>query len=54
LEREEPERILYLAIPFDVYDEFFTLPLIQLAVRRYQLKLIVFSAEREVIVQWLE
>ena len=43
-----------MPVPLDTYDEFFTLPLIQLAVRRYQLKLIVFSAEREVIVQWLE
>lgn len=54
LEREEPDRTLYLAVPLDTYDEFFTLPLIQLAVQRYQLKLLVFSAEREVIVQWLE
>lgn len=54
LELQQPERILYLAVPVAVYDEFFQLEFGQLAIRRYQLRLIVYDAESEVIVQWVE
>lgn len=52
LEEFEPERILYLAIPDDIYEEFFQDSFIQLVVERYSLKLIVFSSYKGELVLW--
>lgn len=52
LEEQDPERILYLAVPEDTYDTFFTLQFIQGVIKRYQLKLIIYAPEREVIIRW--
>jgi hypothetical protein len=41
-----------LAVPLDTYTVFFTLPFAQTAIQRYQLKLLVYNAEREEITQW--
>jgi hypothetical protein len=48
----EPERVLYLAVPEDVYIEFFTDAFIQQAVEIYQLNLIVFNPVQETIALW--
>jgi len=48
----EPERILYLAIPVDVYGEFFSRKFIQRVIGEYQLKLLIFSPDQEEIVIW--
>jgi hypothetical protein len=53
LEVQHPGRILFLAVPLDVFDEFFRLEFGQMAIQRYNLKLIVYDAEEEVIHQWL-
>ena len=52
LEQVQPDRVLYLAIPIDTYDSFFTLELPQLLIQRYQVHLIVYEPEDEVIVLW--
>jgi len=52
LEDVEPDRVLYLAVPLDIYEEFFTLPFIQSVVRRSQLNLLIYAVETEEIVQW--
>ncbi len=52
LEKQEPERVLYLAVPQDTYDTFFALEFAELAVRRYQLKLMVYDPGNEVVVKW--
>lgn len=49
---EEPERILYLAIPLDVYESFFQLPFTQRVVQNNQIYLIIYEPEAEVIVKW--
>jgi len=54
LQAEEPERVLYLAVPVDTYQAFFALPFVQAVVARQRLKLIVYDAEQEVIVAWRE
>jgi hypothetical protein len=54
LEDEEPERILYLAVPDRVYQTFFTLKFIQRVIQRSQLKLLIYDSQQEVIVQWIE
>jgi len=52
LEQVQPDRILYLAIPLDAYDSFFTLELPRLLIERYQVHLIVYEPTEEVIVRW--
>lgn len=53
LRRQEPERILYLAVPFDIYESFFKLEFTQIDIIDYQLKIIVYNIDKEVISQWI-
>ncbi len=53
LSKQEPERVLYLAVPADTYDTFFIQPFIQDVIQQYQVKLIVFKPDQEVIAQWI-
>ncbi len=53
LEEQEPDRIVYLAIPLETYQDFFQLPFIQRALRRYQVKLIIYDPKLEDIKQWI-
>ncbi|MGB9632677.1 MAG: XisH family protein [Chloroflexaceae bacterium] len=53
LEIQESDRILHLAAPEETYLTFFMLPFVQLAIQRYQLKLIVYEVATEEIVQWI-
>ncbi|MCY7285945.1 MAG: XisH family protein [Cyanobacteria bacterium CAN_BIN43] len=53
LEVIEPDRLLYLAVPIDAYQDFFRLEFTQAAIRTYQLRLIVYDALAEEIVQWI-
>ncbi len=48
----EPARILYLAVPVDVYDEFFSRKFIQRIIGEYQLKLLIFNPVQEEVVIW--
>ncbi|WP_228020276.1 element excision factor XisH family protein [Sphaerospermopsis sp. LEGE 08334] len=45
-------RILYLAIPVDVYNEFFSRRFIQRIITEYELKLLIFNPEQEEILIW--
>ena len=53
LQANEPERILYLAIPLDAYKTFFQLEFSQTAVQQYQILLIVYDPVNEAIAQWI-
>lgn len=53
LEELEPERVLFLAVSFDSYDKFLQLPAIEFAVKKKNLKLIVFNQMTEEIVKWI-
>jgi hypothetical protein len=53
LEEQEPDRFVYLAIPLETYQDFFQLPFIQRALRRYQVKLIIYDPKLEEIKQWI-
>jgi XisH protein len=48
----DPDRRLYLAVPVDIYTVFFQFKFVQEAIQEYQLLLIVYDADNEVIVQW--
>jgi len=52
LSEKDPERVLYLAVPVKIYADFFSLQFIQTAVRRSQLRLVIYDPDREVITLW--
>ncbi|EDN65763.1 fdxN element excision controlling factor protein [Beggiatoa sp. PS] len=53
IDRDEPERKLYLAVTTKVYDSVFTAELGQLLITNQVICLVVFDAEKEVITQWI-
>jgi hypothetical protein len=53
LEEQEPDRIVYLAVPDETYQDFFQLPFIQRALKRYQIKLMTYDPKQEEILQWI-
>jgi XisH protein len=52
LEETEPERKLFLAVPIGAYRSFFETPFAKLMIQRYQIALLIYDVEREVITQW--
>ncbi|MBD2774034.1 XisH family protein [Iningainema tapete] len=52
LRRREPERVLYLAVPLTTDKTFFQLDFPKAMVEENQVKMIIYDAEREVIVEW--
>ncbi|NEP46584.1 MAG: fatty-acid synthase, partial [Okeania sp. SIO2H7] len=52
LSKQEPERFLYMAIPENVFLDFFSEELPQLIVELNSLKLLVFNPEVEEVIQW--
>lgn len=52
LQQQEADRILYLAVPSNVYDSFFTMGFIQSLIKQNQIHLIVYDIEQETISQW--
>ena len=54
IEEVEPERILYLAVHKDVFQDIFDEPVGRLLLRKNRLRLIVFDRREEVIVRWSE
>lgn len=53
LQRREPERTLFLAVPMSAYDGIFSTPLGRVVIEDEHLKLIVFDPTEEVIQQWI-
>lgn len=53
LEDDQPDRVLYLAVPSDIYETLFTEPLTLKAIQRYQIKIIVYNIEDESIEKWI-
>lgn len=52
LRLKQPQRILYLAVPLPIYQDFFAEELPQLSIKEYQVKILVFEAQKQEIVQW--
>ncbi|MEN8218365.1 MAG: XisH family protein [Pseudomonadota bacterium] len=52
LKRIAPEYILYLAVPMDIYQSYFTRPLIQAVIEDYQIKFLVYDVEKKENVKW--
>ncbi len=54
LEDIEPERVLFLAVPFDVFHTFFRKRLVQTVIKRFNIRIIVFDVKKEEIVRWIK
>lgn len=52
MEKQAPERTLFLAIPDEIYVNLETDPIFLTAKSRYQLKLIAYNIENQKIVTW--
>ena len=53
LEATEPERILYLAVPIYAHQSFFYRDLPQTAIKKYQIKLMVYNPINQGDIQWI-
>lgn len=53
LNTQDPHRILYLAVPDDIYDRFFLTPFVQELVRQNQLYLLTYTVETESLEKWI-
>ncbi|MGZ8217950.1 XisH family protein [Methylomagnum sp.] len=53
LHAKDPTRVLYLAVPADVYESFFTLPFTQGVVAEYQVKILVYNPQTVAIDLWI-
>ena len=51
---EEPERILYLAVPKDVYQAFLRFEPAKTVIDRYSILLIIYDPNQEAIEQWIK
>lgn len=54
LKRNEPDRVVFLAVREDIYNTFFQLPAIQVVASDDDIRIIVFDETREEIVQWIK
>ncbi len=50
---DEPERVLYLAVPKDVYQTFLRFEPAKTVVERYNVLLIIYDVNQEVIERWI-
>ena len=53
LEEVDEERILYLAVPENTYNSFFQKRIIQKALKRADVKIVVFKPRTRTIVTWI-
>ena len=52
LEEEEPDRMLFLAVPSSIYDTYFETKHIEKVIDRFNLHLLIFDPELERIILW--
>jgi hypothetical protein len=52
LEEQEPERIPYLAMPQDAYEDLIREPIVQTFLDRHRVKLIIFDIQNPIIHAW--
>ena len=54
LKTKEPERILYVGITDNVYEEVFQLPFPQMVIQEINMKIIVVNPELNTVVKWIK
>ncbi len=53
LRLQDSQRILYLAVPSVIYNDFFNLPFTQIIVSENKLKILIYDIDKEEISQWI-
>ncbi len=53
LEQNEPERVPFLAMPQDAYEDLIREPIVELFLKRHHVQLIIFDIQNPIIYQWL-
>lgn len=53
LQQKEPARVLFLAVPIDIFNTFFALTFTKGVVEQYNVKLLVYNPEKEEVNQWI-
>ncbi len=53
LELQEPDRVLFLAVPLPIYNEHFSRLFFQMSIQRNHLKILVFAPDSKTIVKWI-
>lgn len=54
LEVTEPERILFVAVPLEIYERDFQRRGIKISIAKYQVRLLIFDPFSQTVVQWLQ
>lgn len=54
LAQKQPDRDLFLAVPVDIYQTFFTLAFTQGVITQYKIKILVYDPEMEEVYQWIK
>lgn len=54
LQRVQPDRELFLAVPLETYERFFSLEFTQSAIQEYSLQLIIYDSEQGGLVRWID
>ncbi|MGA1475351.1 MAG: element excision factor XisH family protein [Prochlorothrix sp.] len=53
LNKQDPDRTLYLAVPDNLYDKFFATPFLQELIQKNQIYLITYDINQETLNQWI-
>lgn len=54
LEEQEPDRLIFLALPMKAFQKISQIPLLLKALNRFKVKVIIFNPDSEKIIQWLK
>ena len=52
LEEQDPERLLYLAVPVQVYTTFFKRSAVQKALSRFNVRVLLVNIDTKTVVEW--
>lgn len=52
LEKVEPKRVLFLAVPHITYNSFFNETLTKEAIKRFNIRIIVYHIKQAIIIKW--
>ena len=54
LEEKEPDRELFLGLPIKLVEEFLEEPYIRKVIKRYQIKVLIYHPELQIISEWIK
>ena len=54
LSRIQPERVLYVAVPSDIWRSFFQMPFIREVLEEVRMKIVVYNIDEERVEEWIQ